>query len=100
MLPRAGLPDLLLEVHAWTGYLDACSHAARGPTSWVEDLPVSVAALLVAEACNLGLTSAVKPGVPALTWDRLPSTGSTASCDMHTGKTSSARSAWRSTPRC
>jgi Tn3 transposase DDE domain len=97
MLPRADLPDLLLEVHAWTGYLDACTHAARGPSSWVEDLPVSVAALLVAEACNLGLTPVVKPRVPALTRDRLRSTGSAASCGRHTGKarkTSSACSAW------
>jgi hypothetical protein len=52
------------EVHAWTGYLDACTHAGRGPSSWVEDLPVSVAALLVAEACDVGLTPAVKPGCP------------------------------------
>jgi hypothetical protein len=69
----------------------------------VEDLPVSVAALLVAEACDVGLTPVVKPGVPALTPDRLPSTGSAASCGRHTGKarkTSSACSAWRSTPRC
>ena len=79
------------------------THAARGPSSWVEDLSVSVAALLVAEACEVGLTPVVKSGVPALTPDRLPSTGSAASCDRHTGKarkTSSACSAWRSTPRC
>ena len=70
MLPRVDLPDLLLEVHAWTGYLDAYAHAS-GASARVEDLPISVAALLVAEACNVGLTPVVKPGVPALTRDRL-----------------------------
>ena len=70
MLPRVDLPDLLLEVHAWTGYLDAYTHAS-GASARVEDLPISVAALLVAEACNVGLTPVVKPGVPALTRDRL-----------------------------
>lgn len=37
----------------------------------MEDLPTSVAALLVAEACNVGLTPVIKPGVPALTRARL-----------------------------
>ena len=70
MLPRVDLPDLLLEVHAWTGHLDAYTHTS-GASARVEDMPISVAALLVAEACNVGLTPVVKPGVPALTRDRL-----------------------------
>jgi TnpA family transposase len=37
----------------------------------MEDLPVSVAALLVAQACNVGLTPVTKPEVTALTRDRL-----------------------------
>jgi hypothetical protein len=57
-------------VHAWTGYLDAHTHAA-GASARVKDLAISVAALLVAEACNVGLTPVVKPSVPALTRDRL-----------------------------
>ena len=61
MLPRVDLPDLLLEVHAWTGYLDAYTHAG-GAASRVEDLPVSVAALLVAEACNVGPDPGHQPG--------------------------------------
>ena len=28
MLPRVDLPELLLEVHAWTGFLDAYTHLA------------------------------------------------------------------------
>jgi hypothetical protein len=49
------LPDLLLEVHGWTGFLDEYVHVSeRGPR--MGGLPVSVAALLVAEARNVGLT--------------------------------------------
>jgi hypothetical protein len=29
MLPRVGLPDLLLEVHGWTGFLDEYTHAGE-----------------------------------------------------------------------
>jgi len=28
MLPRIDLPELLLEVHAWTGFLDAYVHVS------------------------------------------------------------------------
>lgn len=70
MLPRVDLPDLLLEVHGWTGFLDEYTHVGElGPR--MEDLPVSVAALLVAEACNVGLTPVTDPNNPALTRARL-----------------------------
>jgi Tn3 transposase DDE domain len=70
MLPRVDLPELLLEVHDWTGYLGEFSHIS-GAGARIEDLSVSVAAVLVAEACNIGFRPVVKPGVPALTRDRL-----------------------------
>ena len=70
MLPQVDLPELLLEVQAWTGFLDEYVHVGELGTR-MEDLPVSVAALLVAEACNVGLTPVTKPAVPALTRDRL-----------------------------
>jgi len=70
MLPRVDLPELLLEVHAWTGFLDAYPHLADSATR-TKDLATSVAALLVAEACNVGLTPVIKPGEPALTRARL-----------------------------
>jgi TnpA family transposase len=70
MLPRVDLPDLLLEVHGWTGFLDEYVHVGgRGPR--MDGLPVSVAALLVAEACNVGLTPVTDPNNPALTRGRL-----------------------------
>lgn len=55
MLPRVDLPEVLLEVHAWTGYLDEFSHLA-GTGTRMEELPVSMAAVLIAEGCNLGLS--------------------------------------------
>ena len=70
MMPRVDLPELLLEVHAWTGFLDAYTHLADVPAR-TKDLSVSVAALLVAEACNDGLTPVIKPGEPALSRARL-----------------------------
>ncbi|MFP5070839.1 DUF4158 domain-containing protein [Pseudonocardia nantongensis] len=70
MLPRIDLPELLLEVHAWTGFLDAYTHLAETSTR-ATDLPASLAALLIAESCNVGLTPVTKPGDPALTRARL-----------------------------
>jgi hypothetical protein len=87
----------------WTGYLDACHPCCPGPLVLGAGPAGLGRGAAGGQACDVGLTPAVKPGVPALTPDRLPSTGSAASCDRHTGKarkTSSACSAWRSTPRC
>ena len=70
MLPRVDLPELLLEVHCWTGFLDAYTHIGQSNARMV-DLPRSVAALLVAEACNVGLTPVIAEGHPALTRNRL-----------------------------
>ncbi len=74
MLPRVDLPEVLLEVHAWTGYLGEFSHVALAGAaagSRMADLATSLAAVLVAEGCNLGFAPVVKPGHPALTRDRL-----------------------------
>ncbi len=70
MLPRVDLPELLLEVHAWTGFLDAYVHLADISTG-MKDLPRSLVALLIAEACNVGLTPVIKEGDQALTRGRL-----------------------------
>ena len=70
MLPRVDLPELLLEVHAWSGFLNAYTHLGEVATR-TKDLPVSVAALLIAEACNVGLTPVIKPGEVALSRARL-----------------------------
>ena len=73
MLPRIDYPELLLEVNARTGFLDAIPHIS-GSEARRDDLDLSLAALLVARSCNIGLTPVAKPGVPALTENRLTGT--------------------------
>ncbi len=70
MLPRVDLPELLLEVHTWTGFLDEFTHVSESGAP-LDGLVLSVAAVLVAEACNLGLGPVVEPAAPALARDRL-----------------------------
>lgn len=70
MMPRVDLPELNLEVHAWTGCLDAYTHLSHA-NARMQDLALSVAACLVAEACNLGYTPVINRGHPALTRRRL-----------------------------
>lgn len=70
MLPRVDLPEILLEVNSWTGFLDAYTHVS-GAGARMGDLPLSIAAVLIAEACNVGLAPVVADGHPALTRDRL-----------------------------
>lgn len=70
MLPKIDLPDLLFEVNAWTGFLDAFAHLGDGTTR-MKDLSTSAVALLVSEACNIGLAPVVNPGCEALTRARL-----------------------------
>lgn len=62
------LADRLLEAHAWTGFLHAY---VSGRDARMADLPVSVAALLIAEAGNVGLVPVTDPAVVALTRGRL-----------------------------
>ncbi len=70
MLPRVDLPELLLEMHERSGFADAFTHVAEGGHR-VEDLHESVCAVLIAEACNVGLEPLIEPGNPALTRSRL-----------------------------
>ncbi|WP_234426253.1 DUF4158 domain-containing protein [Streptomyces kebangsaanensis] len=70
MLPKIDLPDLLFEVHAWTGFLDAFVHLGDGTTR-MKELTTSVVALLVSEACNIGTTPVINPSYEALTRSRL-----------------------------
>ena len=69
-LPPIDLPEVLLEVHQWTGFADQFTHISEGK-SRATDLAVSVCAALMAEACNTGLEPLIKPNHPALTRDRL-----------------------------
>ncbi|GAB2491414.1 Tn3 family transposase [Streptosporangium sandarakinum] len=70
MLPRLDFPELLLEVFDRTGLPADFTHVS-GVDAAMEDFPMSLAALIVAEACNVGLVPIEKPNVPALTRARL-----------------------------
>jgi TnpA family transposase len=69
-LPRIDLPDLLLEVAGWTGLTAEFTHVSEG-ASRAPDLHLSVCAVLIAEACNIGLEPLVHPGQASLTRARL-----------------------------
>ncbi len=70
LLPRVDLPELLLEIHSRTGFVDEFTHISEGKVR-IEDLPISLCAALVAEACNIGLQPVLQEDHPALTRDRL-----------------------------
>lgn len=70
LLPEVEIADVPLEVHAWTGFLDEYTHISGAP-SRAEGLEESLCALLVSEACNVGLTPVVDEDNPPLRRDRL-----------------------------
>lgn len=69
-LPRLDLPELILEMHARTGFADLFTHAGEGG-SRAEDIATSVCAVLVAEATNAGFEPLVRLDAPALRRSRL-----------------------------
>ena len=71
MLPRVDLPEVILEVMAWIPAFTDAFTSVSGGQSRLEDLHVSVAACLTAQALNIGYAPVAKKGVPALEPDRL-----------------------------
>jgi TnpA family transposase len=69
-LPRVDLTEVLLEIQAWTHFTSEFRHISEGDAR-VADLDLSLCAVLLAEACNIGLEPLVRPDVPALTRGRL-----------------------------
>ena len=69
-LPRVDLTEVLLEVQAWTNFAAEFRHISEADAR-VGDLDLSLCAVLLAEACNIGLEPLVRPDVPALTRGRL-----------------------------
>jgi TnpA family transposase len=67
-LPLVELPDLLLEVDAWTGFSSEFQHAS-GNEPRTEDLLVLCHASILAQACNFGLTRMAQ--VSNLSYERL-----------------------------
>jgi TnpA family transposase len=69
-LPHVDLPEVLLEINARTGFASEFVHLSQ-TNARIEDLHISTCAVLLAEACNIGLEPLVRPDVPALTRSRL-----------------------------
>ena len=69
-LPPVDLPEVILEVAHHTGFFSQFTHVSDS-SAYVEDLPLSLSAVLLAEACNIGLRPVIQPEIPALTRDRL-----------------------------
>jgi TnpA family transposase len=69
-LPRVDLTEVLMEVLAWTDFAAEIRHISEAEAR-VGDLDLSLCAVLLAEACNIGLEPLVRPDVPALTRGRL-----------------------------
>jgi TnpA family transposase len=69
-LPRVDLPEILLEIAAHTGFPTKFTHVSERE-SRAEDLTTSLCAVLLAEACNIGLEPLARNDVPALRRSRL-----------------------------
>ncbi len=70
LLPRVDLPEVLLEVNEWTKFADEFTHFNQN-NARVKDLSISICAVLLAEACNIGLEPLVRPDLSAFTKGRL-----------------------------
>ena len=69
-LPRVDLPEILLEIAARTEFTSKFAHVSERE-SRVGDLSTSLCAVLIAEACNIGLEPLIRNDVPALRRSRL-----------------------------
>ena len=69
-LPRVDLPELLLEMHARTGFADGFTHASEGGAR-AGGVTTSICAVLLAEACNTGFEPLIRRDTPALGRSRL-----------------------------
>jgi TnpA family transposase len=69
-LPRVDLPEILLEIAARTEFTLKFTHVSERE-SRAGDLSTSLCAVLISEACNIGLEPLVRNDVPALRRSRL-----------------------------
>ena len=70
IVPRPDITEILLEVTQRENYTD-CFHHLSGSEPRMKDFNITINAILLSEACNIGLTPVIKNNVPALTRDRL-----------------------------
>ena len=69
-MPKAGIPDLFLEIMRRTGFAKVFTHLSERQAK-VEHFEISLCAALVAEACNIGIEPVSRQDVPALRRERL-----------------------------
>jgi len=69
-MPRVDLPEILLEIAACTGCMDAFTHLTER-TARAADLTTSLCAVLLSETCNTGPEPFVRQDTRALRRDRL-----------------------------
>ena len=70
LMPRVDLAEALLEIHYRTGFADEFTPLGSSNPR-MADLPISICAVLLASACNIGLDPLVRADIPALTRRRL-----------------------------
>jgi hypothetical protein len=69
-MPWLDLPELVLEVHARTGFAERFTHASEGGAR-ATDVATSICAVLIADATNTGFEPLIRPDNPALRRSRL-----------------------------
>jgi TnpA family transposase len=69
-MPRVDLPEIVLEIAARAGCMDAFTHISERD-SRAADLSTSLCAVLIAQATNTGFEPLVRQDMPALRRDRL-----------------------------
>ena len=69
-MPRADVPDVVLEVMAKTGFDQAFTHLSERQAR-VDDFRTSLCATLIAQACNTGYQPMIRQDIPALRRARL-----------------------------
>ncbi|EIM03885.1 hypothetical protein UUC_05061 [Rhodanobacter denitrificans] len=69
-LPRVDIEEILLEIAARTGFTDAFTHLTER-SARAADLPISICAVLLAEASNTGFEPLIRSDMAALKRSRL-----------------------------
>lgn len=70
LIPQVDLPALIMEVNTWTEFEHQFIHLTESQTN-TKNFKTSLAAVLLSEACNIGITSIQRPNNPTLSSARL-----------------------------
>ncbi|MBL7478731.1 Tn3 family transposase [Legionella bononiensis] len=70
LMPRIDFPELLLEANRMSDFTDECTHISDN-NSRISGIEVSLCAVIMAEACNIGIEPLINEDSPELTRNRL-----------------------------